>query len=353
MLQERVAASSTVPVDWGVGPNQMRSGHLRGILRFVRTRGGDPASLLERCNIPSLALNDPELLVDCNAVVDMLEDSATNLNDSLFGARFGATQSVDVFGTVAALGRATQTVGEGLSSFIKYLPLMHSSEGWLELVRSDRHAEHRWTGSGRFASNLQGNLQAAVLQMKILRMLGGKEFRPSYVTLVADIESARIEELERLLECRVLPNGQHNAVGFDARVLDWPVPTSNRMIHALIESHLRAIGSQRKPALTERVSAFISNALPSGSCTLSACADILGTSPRTLQLKLEAEGESFTEMVEERRAAIARQLLETDDMSLIEIAGRLGYAEQSSFSRAFRRWYGSSPQQMRKQMVSA
>lgn len=91
--------------------------------------------------------------------------------------------------------------------------------------------------------------------------------------------------------------------------------------------------------------------MPTGRCTLRMCAAAMGISPRTLQIRLEAKGESFTEMVEERRAAIARQLIALGDLSMIEIAGLLGYAEQSSFSRAFRRWYGASPQQVRAELT--
>lgn len=329
----------------------MRSGHLRGILQFIRMRGGNPIEALDRSEIAISAINDPDELVPCDAVVDILEDSAARLGDPLFGMRFGMTQSADVFGSVAALGRAASTVNEGLHCFAEYLPLMHSSEGMLEVRRAERHGELRWVAGGRFASNRQGNYQSAVLQMKILRMLGGAAFRPNYVTLIADVPRGSREELEQHLGCRVDACGDSNAIGFDARVFDWPVQTSSRMIHALIESHFRTIRASSRPNLVERVQAFIDKAMPTGRCTLRTCAAAMGTSPRTLQIRLEAVGESFTDMVEERRAAIAHQLIASGNLSMVEIAGLLGYAEQSSFSRAFRRWYGASPQQVRAELT--
>jgi AraC-like DNA-binding protein len=324
---------------------------LRGILQFIRIRGGDPVEALDRSGIAISAINDPDELVPCDAVVDILEDCAVRLDDPLFGMRFGATQSADVFGSVAALGRAADTVSEGLGCFVEYLPLMHSSEGMLEVRRAERLGELGWAAEGKFANNRQGNYQSAVLQMKILRMLGGGAFKPLYVMLVADVPRGSRDELAQQLGCRVDAGGDRNAIGFDARVFDWPVQTSSRMIHALIESHLRTIRASSRPNLVQRVQAFIDKAMPTGRCSLRMCAATMGTSPRTLQIRLEAAGESFTEMVEERRAAIARDLIAISDLSMIEIAGLLGYAEQSSFSRAFRRWHGASPQKVRAELT--
>lgn len=339
------------PADWGVSDGRMRSGHLRGILQFIRIRGGDPVEVLERSGMAISAINDPDELVSCDAVVDILDDCAVRLGDPLFGMRFGVTQSADVFGSVAALGRAAATVSDGLGCFVEYLPLMHSSEGRLEVRRAERHGELRWVAGGKFASNRQGNYQSAVLQMNILRMLGGTAFKPGYVTLIADVPRGSRDELEQQLGCRVDACGDRNAIGFDARVFDWPVQTSNRMIHALIESHLRTIRASARPNLVERVQAFIDKAMPTGRCTLRSCAAAMGTSPRTLQIRLEAVNASFTDMVEERRAAIARHLIALGHLSMVEIAGMLGYAEQSSFSRAFRRWHGASPQQARAELM--
>lgn len=343
--------AAQIPADWGVSDSRMRSGHLRGILQFIRVQGGDPMAALEHSEIPISVINDPDELVSCSSVVSILEDCSETLRDPLFGMRFGATQSADVFGSVAALGRAASTVGEGLRCFTEYLPLMHSGEGFLEVRSTEKQAELRWIADGEFATNRQGNYQSAVLQMMILGMLAGKGFRPNYVTIIADVPAACRDELQQQLGCRVEGNCARNAIGFDARVLDWPVLTSNRMIYALIESHFRSIRARSRPNLVEQVQAFIDRALPTGRCTLHSCAAALGVSSRTLQVRLEGLGECFTEMVEKRRAAIARELIAADDLSMVEIAGLLGYAEQSSFSRAFRRWYGASPQQLRTEVL--
>ena len=69
----------------------------------------------------------------------------------------------------------------------------------------------------------------------------------------------------------------------------------------------------------------------------------------TLHRRLAAEGTTFRELVAACRYDIARQLLETSDIEMTEIADTLGYAEASVFTRAFHRWSGTTPTRWREQ----
>jgi len=72
-----------------------------------------------------------------------------------------------------------------------------------------------------------------------------------------------------------------------------------------------------------------------------------GTSARTFQRQLDAEGTSFSELLAEvRRSETLRRLNERSN-TIAAIAAELGYSDQASFTRAFRRWTGSSPSQFR------
>ena len=64
---------------------------------------------------------------------------------------------------------------------------------------------------------------------------------------------------------------------------------------------------------------------------------------RNLQRRLEEEGTSYREALNETRRDIARSYLDEGHTSVTEIAFLLGFADTSGFSRAFRRWTGLSP----------
>lgn len=81
---------------------------------------------------------------------------------------------------------------------------------------------------------------------------------------------------------------------------------------------------------------------------LDEIAEQLHITSRTLHRTLQREGWSFNAIVEIHRRYVAHDLLTTGQLPVSEVAERLGYNEVSNFSRAFRRWYGVSPTDVRE-----
>ena len=88
--------------------------------------------------------------------------------------------------------------------------------------------------------------------------------------------------------------------------------------------------------------------LPTGHPPIGAVAGAVNTSVRTLQRRLAASGWTYKKLVDEVRLAGARRALVASDAPLKAIAVDLGFAEQASFTRAFRRWTGQAPSEYRK-----
>ena len=71
-------------------------------------------------------------------------------------------------------------------------------------------------------------------------------------------------------------------------------------------------------------------------------------SPRTLQRYLMTQGTGFQELLDDTRQAMAARYLSDSSISLTQLASLLGYADPSTFSRAFTRWNGISPQKWKQ-----
>ena len=84
-------------------------------------------------------------------------------------------------------------------------------------------------------------------------------------------------------------------------------------------------------------------ALAHGRADPERLASLIGVSERTLQRRLQDQGRSFSAVVDEFRHGEAVRLLQDKRLHPVQIAARLGYAEQTSFTRAFRRWTGEAP----------
>src|SRR4029077_7132426 len=133
--------------------------------------------------------------------------------------------------------RAAPRVRAGLQCYIDYLPVVHSAEGELQLVSKADSAELRWCAPPDFELGEQAIYQALLLSRKILDMLAGRNFRPSYVSLAVDVRNKDAQAIEQKVRLRVqrtpgvnaVGNPVAYAIGFPIGVLDWPISSSDKV----------------------------------------------------------------------------------------------------------------------------
>jgi AraC-like DNA-binding protein len=135
-----------------------------------------------------------------------------------------------------------------------------------------------------------------------------------------------------------------NIVVLDAKQLDAPLPQADLHTSAMTQQMCADILDSRRAriGLAGRVRDLIVGSLRNPP-SLSDAAQALQMSPRTLRRRLSLEGTTLRQLVDEVRATLAAELIAGGRLTVAEVARRLGYIEVSSFSQAFRRWYGMSP----------
>ncbi len=140
------------------------------------------------------------------------------------------------------------------------------------------------------------------------------------------------------------------------RVSDKTLRTPNRVGDASIARYFDTIleaeiGTLDDSApLDRRVLDRVAVSLSGGVPALSDVARDLGMSGRTLQRRLSDEHTSFQSLVDDARRKLSMRLLRHDeDATLSEVAFMTGFADQSAFTRAFKRWTGHTPGSFRAQ----
>ena len=127
---------------------------------------------------------------------------------------------------------------------------------------------------------------------------------------------------------------------FPSAELDLPLVTADAAATRLASTQLeRELAAAAAPAIVERVRA----ALAAGATSSIEVARSLRVSPRTLKRRLADHATTFTALRDEHRLQRALLLLADRDLPLTDVASRLGYTELPNFTRAFRRWTGTTP----------
>ena len=184
--------------------------------------------------------------------------------------------------------------------------------------------------------------------LSVLRVNFQKKFTPVSIhfTHGKPICSGRYYEL---FQCSVYFDSPSTKIVLSLRDADRILPSANKEMAAFSDQAMtQYLEARAGVSLASKVRKIIVEHLPSGNATVEKTASDLFMSKRKLQRALQEEGTSFINLINDTRKDIAKQYVKDKEMDLTEIAFLLGFAEQSTFSRSFKRWTGKSPSLYRK-----
>lgn len=328
--------------------SQVRSANLSGFRNLINRLGGDCRYVLGRHGIGLQAPESPDDFIDCRSVVQLLEYCALKFNNPLFGLELAQMQEPDVYGSVTAICRSAPTLRKAVECLVQYIPVIHSSESVLELVEGTDIAEFRWCERNNMGFNIQANFHGLQLNLKVLRMLGGPHFSPRYISIPRQVTWKTISRLEQAIECEVRVSSDKGCIAFSSDLLELPLPTANLPLFQLLEGYMSRLRPSPDMSLEDRVNGYLRDSLGSGDISIEGCARKIGISARTLQLRLKERDVCYSDILDKLRLERAKQVLKCSNLSVSQVADLLGYAERTSFDRAFKRWTGLSPRQYRE-----
>jgi AraC-like DNA-binding protein len=217
---------------------------------------------------------------------------------------------------------------------------------------SDRGEECWWINS-RGAVKRDGfrlsNEAAMGTFVALLREANGDEFSPKRVQF-SHQPVGSIGPLEAYFRCPVTFGAEVDAIVMRRHDMDRPNRVGDQPIWNFLRRHLeQSLGMTEEDRIDREVVIQVTNALSEGVPRLEDIASVLGIGSRTLQRRLSELGHSYQSLVDEARREAALKLVAEGRHALAEIAFLTGFAEQSSFTRAFKRWFGTTPRAYREQ----
>jgi AraC-like DNA-binding protein len=333
--------------------NFVRSALLSGADALIRELGGKPLAIARRAGVPAEALRDGDIPLPGRAAYDFLECAAQMCDCRTFGLRLGSrTQMAVVIGPLWVLLRSAGTVGQMFEDLAANFDVYTSVATMaIEKLRDGGMIVSWSSTSGQTESEVQmAELALAVCVQEIRRQTGTQWHPPSVEFRHA--APRELVEFHALFGPHVGFNRDRNTIVLEQELVERPLATGAARTRSLVGALLRRQDDVMTAGIDTRVESVVRAVLPFAPCTLRDVAQSLGMPVRTLQHRLDADGQSFKRIKDRVRADLAMKYLRHSQLGLGEIAEILGYSEPSAFSRSFRRWHGRPASAVRREARS-
>jgi AraC-like DNA-binding protein len=291
---------------------------------------------------------DPDARIPVSVALQLLDGAVQLTGDPDLGlkaARFAAQGSYDLLEYTMV---SASTVREANEVMRRFGQLMNSALDYsLEI-----HGDHAIT---RFSSRVPLTRAAADFQLAALYS-AGRRWLPPPPDAHGEVWFTYPEPAETREHARSFPNTRirfgapFDAIVFDRKYLELPMPQADPKLHALLRRQLEQAVADLPPAqeLRRQVRKLILAELCGGNPSADHIAERLEMSRRTLTRRLLQQGTTFKGLLEEVRRELAERALISEEVGIAEIAERLGFAEPAAFHRAFKRWTGLTPADYRE-----
>jgi AraC-like DNA-binding protein len=188
--------------------------------------------------------------------------------------------------------------------------------------------------------------------LQFFRWMAGRDLRPIRVEFMHPRPSD-LAAYRDFFDCPVAFGSADSALVLSEHDLRRPLLTSNPLLTGMLDlAAEQQIIKMGQAMMTQRVRQLIVQSLPCGEPTRDDIAKLIGISSRSLQRRLVEEKQSFHQLLEDIRHNLAERYLARHDIRLADIAGLLGFSDQSSFTRAAHRWFDASPSRIRSELLA-
>lgn len=332
--------------------------HMATEVKAIIAASGEP-ELATRFGFSEVMLDDPDAMISLPLLHDFFEAAAEASGDDYFGLHFGhalgRSELAQRFGAVGLLLLVSPDIGTGLKNLIRYHQRLGEGDQ-SEFSQEGPHTSLLLTTFGESRLATVHIAEKTVAQMLSIFRLVDPPLEPVAVHLAhprreGDAEVTRVFGIEPIYD------SARTAVVVETAHLTRPIKGADPDVFRYLERSFRD-GPESAPSViedaefTHLTQVAIENGLPNGECSSEWVAGRLGCSLRTLQRRLASENTSVSVILVATRKIRAKALLGTD-MAIGDIAFLLGYSTTGPFVRAFKRWFGVSPDAWRERRTSA
>ncbi len=328
------------------------SAWVKGVADMLATAGLNVAALFKDAHMDIAALNNPDARYPSSGLSALWTCAAIASNNPAIGLTASRGAVPSMFDVVAYAMMSSDSLLEGLQRLARFVHILTDAA---TVIVSKDHGGH-WVNF-----NLNGDRQTVPRQrnefnmitvLNFCRWLTKRDISPSAVEISYSLP-ADIKPYTDAFQCPIHFGTSENRMFFPASVLELSLPTSNPFLRSLHDQYANyRLDRLVHGKISLKTRDYIVSRLMDGEPLKSDIASAMCMSERTLQRRLQEEGTSFQQVVDNARRALAQEYLGRHHLSMTQAACLLCFADRSAFARACKRWFGKSPRRYRDDLLA-
>jgi AraC-like DNA-binding protein len=344
-------AASTILADQCWMQQTVAASFASALRDLAVAKGANATELGRRSGVSASELSDPDARVALDRYKALVRAGQELSGDRALALHFGESTDLAELSIVGLMGEVSDSFGEAFQALSRYSRLaidVELEEGAEERLTLKRSGSRLWMVDTRSCPNDFPEIteSAFARMVTMARRFGTLDLITA--VHVTHPKPDYVSEYQRIFPMPVTFNSRWNAL--QLRDDSWaavrprlPSRYMSQLLRSRADLLLQAInvGATTRGLVEQAVLA----ALRTGDVRMNRIAGQLGISRPTLFRRLLDEGVTFRQVVSEVRQRLAAEYLGQQKRSVAETSELLGFSDQASFSRAFKRWTGKNPRQ--------
>ena len=342
-LSNPVTASTP---DLGVVPEgAVRIGPLLAFADVVKGLGADPDALLAEVGLSPAYLQEPENSLPLRTIGHLLRRAVEVTRCHHVGLLIGEQTTTSFMGPVGFLMKSSATVGDAWQAFTMHLGV-HDRGAIAALETGPKVATISYALRVPDVEAVEQIYSIAIaIGNNMMREMCGNDWRAEEVQFsFAALEPSVFRQVFR---APVRFNAERSALVISSASLGRRLRTADPLLHRMMSDRIQSLAARGPATLLDHARQQLATMVLLPDCTAAALAKRLGLSERTLFRRLADEGVTFQSLRDAACRTTAFELLAHTERRAVDVASVLGYSDPAAFTRAFRRWSGTTPQAWR------
>ena len=309
--------------------------------------------MFKQLGLDFTALDDPDARFTQDSMTRLWQLAVDLSGNQAIGLNMARVVRPASFHVVGYALMSSRTLAEGFERLVRYQRIIAESSDLSFRLEPDGYALILTVHGDHLPPTRHSAEASLACALALCSWLSGRVIQPRRV-LVQGPQPKDLSPYKTAFHAPLVFSAPHDALVFERADMEAPLPTANEAMATL---HDRFAGEYlarfSESRVTHRARQVLCRVLPQGEPKRETIAQALHLSQRTLQRRLQEEGTSFQTLLDDTRRELAEQYLAQANMTLLEAAYLLGFADPSNFFRAFRRWFDVTPGEYRARLNGA